>query len=109
MANKKKNILEFKTISNEKIGGKQLKCIQVNRIDKQTINKEQVENLYNDLITKGLNKNKIMIRGLNNMRYTTLKGKNQENIDFDDDYYVNKNINKSSFENYFQLQFYIFS
>ncbi len=46
MSNKK---LEFKTISNEEIGGKQIKCIQVYRKDKKYISLEQVNNLYADL------------------------------------------------------------
>ena len=106
MSNKK---LEFKTISNEEIGGKQIKCIQVYRKDKKYISLEQVNNLYADLQAKGIESNKIMIRGLNDMRFSTLKGKNQDNIDFDDDYYQNKVLDKNKFSNYYQLQIYVYS
>jgi hypothetical protein len=106
MSNKK---LEFKTISKEEIGGKQIKCIQVYRKDKKYITLEQVSNLFNDLKNKGINSNKIMIRGLNDLRFTTLKGKNQEDIDFDDDYYQNKVLDKKKFTNFIQLQIYVYS
>ena len=101
--------LEFKTISDQKIGGKNIKCIQVSRKDKKYISKSQVENLYSDLKDKGINKNKIMIRALNDIRFTTLKGKNQDIIDFDEDYYNNKVLDKNKFENFLQLQIYVYS
>jgi hypothetical protein len=39
------------------------------------ISLEQVNNLYADLQAKGIESNKIMIRGLNDMRFSTLKGR----------------------------------
>ena len=106
MSNRK---LEFKTISNEEIGGKQIKCIQVSRKDKKTINKAQVDELYFDLKQKGIDKNKIMIRGLNAIRFSTLKGKQQDGIDFDDDYYKANVVDRQKFEEFFQLQIYVYS
>jgi hypothetical protein len=106
MSNKK---LQFKTISNEEVGGKQIKCIQVSRKDNKQMSLDQVKNIYEGLTTKGLESSKIMIRGLNDLRFTTLKGKNQDNIDFDDDYYNNKVLDKNKFQNYFQIQIYVYS
>lgn len=106
MSNRK---LEFKTIGVEKIGGKQIKCIQVRRLDGRDMTHDQVVNFFNDLKARGIDENKMSIRGLNYVRFTTLKTKQQSDIDFDDDYYQNKVLDREKFDRYKQLQIYIYS
>lgn len=81
-------VKEF-TSKNKKINRQQ---IEFKRRDKKMMSLDEVNRMYKELVKEeNLNEDNIMIVGLNQNRYFTLKSFNQEDFtQFDEDYLQNK-------------------
>ena len=101
--------MNYELVGNKVVGGKALKVYKITRNNRSNITFYELRNIY-----KAFSKNKedslhkIMIRGLAPDGMKTLKAFTDDDLkDFDsDDYYKNGVVDKTKFDNYFQIQLY---
>lgn len=87
---------------NHKNGG--ITVLQITKLNDEMITKKDIDSIKNELEKKTGSEN-VLIRGLNGIGFTTLKGYNQDYDDHDyEDYFNGRVAETDKFSKFFQLE-----